>query len=125
MLEGSGGLIVTEPRERYFLGLLLLFFFLIFISGCVAISLEPQSMGPASPGWEIFIKKGCNTCHQINGIGKEFGPDLSTVGLRRDASWLDTWLKDPKLIKPSTKMPKPLLSDAERKELVKFLASQK
>jgi cbb3-type cytochrome oxidase cytochrome c subunit len=115
---------LDSSSERHFLWLLLLFF-LIFASGCVAISLKPQSVEPTSPGWEIFIKKGCNTCHQIKGIGKEFGPDLSNIGLRRNISWLDAWLRDPKLVKPAAKMPKPLLSDTERKELVNFLASQK
>lgn len=67
----------------------------------------------------------CSSCHQLGGSGGAVGPALDGVGTRRDAAWIDTWLKDPNQVKPGTTMPKLPLSDAERQELVSFLANQK
>ncbi len=36
--------------------------------------------GDATHGKEMFASKGCKACHQINGEGIDFGPNLSEIG---------------------------------------------
>jgi putative heme-binding domain-containing protein len=36
--------------------------------------------GDAANGEKMFTTKGCNACHQINGNGVDFGPNLSEIG---------------------------------------------
>ena len=43
----------------------------------------------AGRGWQIFFgKQGlqCATCHQVNGAGKNFGPELNGIGSRDNAA---------------------------------------
>lgn len=48
----------------------------------------------ASEGREVFVTRGCNSCHAV-GSGTVIGPDLKGVGGRRAADWLRSWLADP------------------------------
>lgn len=63
---------------------------------------------PGSPliehGMEVFKEK-CVVCHSINGIGGTIGTDLSKVGQRHDAVFLQTQLQDPTIYKKDTRMP--------------------
>lgn len=72
-------------------------------------------------GKKFLIERGCMSCHtyafdeadQIPKSTADFGPDLSRVHdkIRRDegnpgfSSWLYTWLRNPELHHPRTKMP--------------------
>jgi cytochrome c2 len=59
---------------------------------------EPPLPAPAVTGAEagrdVFVTRGCNSCHGV-GAGTIIGPDLKGVGGRRDADWLRRWLADP------------------------------
>jgi cytochrome c553 len=55
---------------------------------------RPQAPGsvPAEwttvPGWNVFVDKGCGTCHRVRGVGDgTIGPDLA--GLRASRSLFD------------------------------------
>jgi putative heme-binding domain-containing protein len=54
-----------------------------------SISELAQMKGDAAKGAEVFRLEivGCNKCHQVNGQGTDFGPDLSEIGgkLGKDA----------------------------------------
>jgi putative heme-binding domain-containing protein len=54
-----------------------------------SISELAQMKGEAAKGAEVFRREivGCNKCHQVNGEGVDFGPNLSEIGgkLARDA----------------------------------------
>jgi putative heme-binding domain-containing protein len=54
-----------------------------------SISELAQMKGDAAKGAEVFRREivGCNKCHQVNGEGIDFGPNLSEIGgkLARDA----------------------------------------
>jgi cbb3-type cytochrome oxidase cytochrome c subunit len=52
------------------------------------------SIGGAEAGRTVFLSRGCNTCHGV-GTGVLLGPDLKSVGSRRDGDWLRRWLADP------------------------------
>ena len=55
----------------------------------------PAPMVPgAEAGREVFVGRGCNSCHAV-GSGTVIGPDLKGVGVRRDPDWLRRWLADP------------------------------
>lgn len=52
--------------------------------------------GDAEKGKALFLSKGnCNACHIVNGAGTGIGPDLSTIGGRRNAIYLRESLIDP------------------------------
>jgi nitric oxide reductase subunit C len=67
----------------------------------------------------------CISCHSLEGTGGTVGPALDGVGSRRDAEYLNRWLRDPSAVKPGTQMPKLPLEEGQIAELVTFLTSQK
>ncbi len=67
----------------------------------------------------------CLACHAVGGKGGNVGPALDGVGSRRDAKYLNQWLRDPQSLKPGALMPKLPLSDADVEALVKYLSDLK
>jgi cbb3-type cytochrome oxidase cytochrome c subunit len=59
----------------------------------------------ASRGKEVFVREGCVNCHHFRGLGSGGAPDLSAVGSRRDAAWINAQICDPASHNPSTRMP--------------------
>ena len=51
--------------------------------------------GSPSGGQQLFAAQDCVRCHMISGKGGRLGPDLSTIGERRDPEELKTDLIDP------------------------------
>ena len=64
-----------------------------------SLSVNPDDFdlpGSATAGRQLFTGKGnCTSCHMVGGDGGRLGPDLSTVGNRRDPDELHTDLTDP------------------------------
>jgi mono/diheme cytochrome c family protein len=62
--------------------------------------LMPQMSGER--GRELFVSKGCVTCHSINGVGGDFGPSLDASGEAPFVSLFDMparmWSKAPVMI---------------------------
>jgi nitric oxide reductase subunit C len=76
---------------------------------------------------EIYDKK-CKLCHSIAGdAGKQAdkGGPLDDVGSKRDAAWLEKYMRDPKSVMPDAKMPKLKYTDEEMKILVDYMLSLK
>jgi mono/diheme cytochrome c family protein len=82
----------------------------------------------------LVEEHGCVNCHAPTAekpfgsmLTNRKGPDLSKVGSRAYASWLDRWLADPKKLRPNTTMPSLFddseLGRAERYAAVRYLAS--
>ena len=72
--------------------------------------------------------KKCKLCHSIGGVGgkqAEKGGPLDGVGSKRDAAWLEAYLRDPKSKIPDAKMPKLKYDDAELKAFVDYMLSLK
>jgi len=67
--------------------LLTLLFFMMAILSPTAQAADVEQ------GKHIF-KSVCVHCHAMGGEQK-FAPDLTGIGQRRDAAWLDAWLKNP------------------------------
>jgi cytochrome c2 len=99
-----------------------------------AVLATPSRAADAKPtGPEMFVNFKCNTCHSIQSQNIESktqsekmkGPDLSDVGNKHDAKWIDGWLqhtekKDDKLHKGQFKG-----TDAERADLIAWLVTLK
>ncbi len=83
--------------------------------------MEPP-VGPAA-GKAYFAQVGCLTCHRVGSEGGATGPDLTLVGFRQNAQWLDRFLADPQAWKPDTLMPRTMLSPAARSSIVAYLTS--
>jgi mono/diheme cytochrome c family protein len=84
---------------------------------------EPPSA--TSAGKAYFNQAGCVSCHKIGDEGSSVGNDLTLVGFRHDAAWLDLFIKDPQAWKKDTLMPNKLLSPEARAAIVAYLAEQK
>ncbi|MFQ6617382.1 MAG: c-type cytochrome, partial [Fidelibacterota bacterium] len=76
-------------------------------------------------GKELYLKKGCNFCHQIGLEGGVVGPDLTEVGDRLKPAYIFMHLKDPRAFNPDIIEPDYNLSDDEALTLTKFLISLK
>lgn len=74
-------------------------------------------------GRKAFVDNGCYGCHTAGKFGTPIGPDLSHVGGRYPASYLERWLHDPAAQRPSAHMPKLELSEAQARAVAAFLSS--
>lgn len=100
-----------------------------------------RERGPAPPyrvderlvaeGRTLVEARGCTACHTMRGAdlprpadtkpkAVALAPDLSLTRDRMDPGTLDRWLADPSAF-GSTTMPKPALTEAERRAVVAFL----
>ncbi len=84
---------------------------------------EPAS--PTSAGKAYFVQAGCASCHKIGDLGSAVGPDLTLVGFRHNAEWLELFVKDPQAWKKDTLMPNKRMSDEARKAIVDYMAQLK
>ncbi len=52
-------------------------------------SIPPQTIpGDPTAGKDIYRKFTCATCHIVDGLGSGFGPELTNIGVRRNAAYL-------------------------------------
>lgn len=88
----------------------------------------PQSplRSQAEIGHDLFIAKGCLSCHvnadiepRYLSFSSQIGPDLTEVSLGAD--YLRQWLAEPASLKPATLMPDLDLSQNEIESLIAFL----
>lgn len=90
---------------------------------------------PASSGKSIFLENKCSNCHSIASQGIERAgsppaggnqpPDLSTVGLRHNASWMTGWLLKEEEMNGKKHLKKFSGSDDDLATLTSWLASLK
>ena len=77
----------------------------------------------AAQGLSVFMKNGCHGCHTIGKIGTPLGPDLSRVGFKYRAEYIERWLRDPSYMRPSAHMPALELTDADIRVLARYLST--
>ncbi|MFO0876809.1 MAG: c-type cytochrome [Gemmataceae bacterium] len=106
----------------------------------------PQGEGNLVNGRVLFTEKGCLACHAHGGTssalqkdGKtvaggltsaaDFGPELSRIADKLDASrgrrWLVQWLLNPNIYHPRTRMPVTHLTVDQANDIAAWLLSQK
>ena len=88
--------------------------------------LQPRAdyQADAERGKTLFMQRGCLACHAHNGedfagIKQDFGPNLSKIYEKikpgdEGRAWLYTWLKNPTLHHPRTRMPNLYLDPEEK-----------
>jgi len=90
------------------------------LAACQKSNTEPVARGEA-----YFNSYGCVKCHAIGETGGTYGPNLTFIGFRKSADWLDMWLRNPHSWRPQTVMPNFHLPDETRTALVAYLSTQK
>ena len=108
---------------------------IVGLTVAAATAPEPAAVGAPLPnagltpleqaGQRVYQTHSCPVCHKINGVGGNIGPDLSTVGLRLDASWLVAHLQRPAEIAPGTLMPQITLTNDDLMSLTAYLLTLK
>jgi len=68
------------------------FQFTLFIS--IMLAQLPSAWAADMEEGKTIFQTVCIHCHAMHGEQK-FAPDLTGIGKRRDAAWLDAWLKNP------------------------------
>lgn len=144
---GTGliGLVIAFRRRSRLAAALTIFCLLVgfalFVAGAgTASGLEaqskPSSEEPASSslsqvelGRQLFIAKGCVTCHRnskipqhMTGFTLDIGTNLSNFSASPEA--LRLRLKDPSSVRSDTQMPNLNLSEAEIESLIAFINSK-
>ena len=75
-------------------------------------------------GQKLFMQSACIGCHKVDGRGGTVGPDLSSVGEKRNAEWIVKHFKNPQEVVPGSRMPTLNLSDDHIKILTTFMLSR-
>ena len=61
--------------------------------------------GNPEKGQKLFESIGCLACHEANGKGEVFGPDLTRIGEKVNSNWLVSWIHNPKHYNNRSLMP--------------------
>lgn len=117
--------VYADPPER----------FKAWIAAQEKVPAAPATAG-AQRGEQLFMANQCASCHTIRGTpaAGSVGPDLTHVGSRttlaaltipNDAAHLESWIRNPQLIKPGNRMPSFLLGKADTRAVVDYLRGLK
>lgn len=77
--------------------------------------------GDKDSGEKLFESVGCQACHELNGKGQVFAPDLSRIGNKVSADWLVSWLSNPQLYNHKSIMPDLRLTLEQASDLTAYL----
>jgi len=85
-------------------------------------ALQEASLTPIErEGRTLYVKADCASCHSVAGVGGRTGPDLSTVGSKRNAKWLIEHFRNPMAAVPGSRMVRFDFSDREVSALATYL----
>lgn len=89
----------------------------------------PAAAGDPVKGQQVYVAEKCSVCHKIGEAGGKTGPDLTSIGTKRDAVWLAKYLPAPTPIDPKNP-PKIKMTAAKAKgqsldDLVAYLMTLK
>jgi mono/diheme cytochrome c family protein len=70
----------------------------------------------------LFHEKGCEHCHGVDGLGRDLGPNLSTVGKRLDKQRIEHQIREGGRAMPAFG---DVLQPSEIKDLVDFLHAKR
>ncbi|MDG1843483.1 MAG: c-type cytochrome [Nitrospinaceae bacterium] len=77
--------------------------------------------GDPDKGKKLFNTVGCLACHEIDGKGEVFGPDLTRIANKVNADWVTTWLSNPKSYNHKSLMPNLRLSKDQANDIASYL----
>jgi cbb3-type cytochrome c oxidase subunit III len=86
---------------------------------------------------QLYIEKGCASCHKLDGKGGPLGPALDNVGYKTKHqfmrvhlrgsqtvwNWFSEHFRDPAKIVPASLMPAPALTDVDTQALTVYMLS--
>lgn len=93
---------------------------------CLALAGSAIALGQSARverGGKAFIDSGCYGCHMVGKLGTSIGPDLTRVGAKYPREYLERWLRDPLLQRPTAHMPKLELTEDQVRALAAYLSS--
>lgn len=103
-----------------------------------AQSLPPAGSGNAERGKKLFESIGCQGCHVVGtpeapvkradrdpSAFNSFGPPLDGIGAKTSKAWVVKWIKDPKSLRPETRMPDLRVSDGDALDIAEYLMMMK
>jgi len=94
-------------------------------SSAIELPAAPKA-GDAVNGETLVKTLGCLGCHTAAGVeAGHFAPELSGLGSKVSPEWLHAWLKNPKHLSATTRMPNLRLSDKEASDITAYLLSLK
>ncbi|MDH4230093.1 MAG: cytochrome c [Nitrospirota bacterium] len=73
----------------------------------------------------LIERKGCLSCHSLNGKGGKMGPPLQSVAAWSDPDRMRKYIRDPRSVNPRSIMRQIPLTDDELEAVVEFLQSYK
>ncbi len=100
---------------------------------------DPLSGANLEKGRKLIEEKGCGSCHVMSGVppfmtkpdpktadentrrGQALAPDLRWARDKFPAAHLIAWIKDPKSIKPDTRMPVTTLTNDEARDIAAYI----
>lgn len=93
------------------------------LKGLPAGSRDPQA------GASLYGESFCASCHSVqnaagNLVGGDFGPELTRIGSKAKAEWLNAWLRNPGMYEPDTRMPHYRFTDQQIATLSGFLMAK-
>lgn len=102
--------------------------FLLSLRSGDPLQAYPLQAASEDNGKKLFVERGCRGCHSI--AKDEPGasprvPNLSSIGLKVTPDWIMAWLEDPRAYNPDARMPKTVLTDAERRDITVYLMTLK
>jgi mono/diheme cytochrome c family protein len=106
--------------------------FLIYNSTPVAgdaLSLSAKAASDPAAGASLYGESFCASCHAVqnaagNLVGGDVGPELTRVGSKVKADWLQAWIRNPRTYDPGTAMPHYRFSDAQIATLSVFVLAK-
>ncbi|MBI5427949.1 MAG: c-type cytochrome [Nitrospinae bacterium] len=84
---------------------------------------EKYNGGDPETGKTLFENVGCLACHELDGKGEAFGPDLTRVGSKASPDWLVSWLSNPKHYNDKSIMPNLRLTLQQASNIAAYLLS--
>ena len=95
------------------------------MSSAIAKDAVMQDAPSFSKGRSLYLQTNCLGCHVANGYERDagIGPILTTVATKSDATWAQTWIKNPKGFLANTVMPDFELEDDKIKAITAYLYS--
>ena len=87
---------------------------------------KPAGLSQEEPTGAALFEQRCRDCHKVQDKGGTVGPDLSRIGSKRSATYLEQVIREPSKVYPGTVMPpNDTLSRKQVNSLVDYLSTLK
>ena len=90
---------------------------------------KAQKTPDPSAGASLYGESFCASCHAVqnaagNVVGGDVGPELTRIGSKLKAEWLQAWLRNPRVYDPETPMPHYRFTDPQVSLLTAYLGNK-